>query len=150
MYIVSTIDFPLVDRTVESMEAALIRVASIVSTIGFPLVGGPAGSMEAGSMEAGMIESCYFTYVFINSNLPLPSGRDVPVAKALLGAKDIPYIIAAPLLLQEIRQWKKQGVMGLQSVVLYSLPELDGAVDTVVLGGLAADRIGLIPEVRNK
>ena len=32
--------------------------------------------------------------------------------------------------------WVRDGVSGLQSVVLYSLPELDGAVDTVPLGGL--------------
>lgn len=31
-------------------------------------------------------------------------------------------------------------------VVLYSLPELDGAIDTVVLGGLVGDRIALVPE----
>jgi hypothetical protein len=30
----------------------------------------------------------------------MEAGRNVPVAKALLGAKDIPYIVAAPLLLQ--------------------------------------------------
>lgn len=29
---------------------------------------------------------------------------------------------------------------------MYSLPELDGAIDTVVLGGLVGDKIGLIPE----
>jgi hypothetical protein len=29
-----------------------------------------------------------------------------------------------------------QGVAGLQSVVLYALPELDGAIDAVPLGGL--------------
>lgn len=38
------------------------------------------------------------------------------------------------------------GVLGLQSAVLYSLPELDGAVDTVVLGGLVGDKIALVPE----
>lgn len=31
-------------------------------------------------------------------------------------------------------------------VVLYSLPELDGAIDTVVLGGLVGDTIGIVPE----
>lgn len=31
-------------------------------------------------------------------------------------------------------------------MVLYSLPELDGAIDTVVLGGLVGDTIGLVPE----
>ncbi len=30
----------------------------------------------------------------------------------------------------------RDGISGLQSVVLYALPELDGAVDTVPLGGL--------------
>jgi magnesium chelatase subunit H len=49
-------------------------------------------------------------------------------------------------LLQSIPQWKKNGVLGLQSVVLYSLPELDGAIDTVVLGGLVGDKIALVPE----
>lgn len=37
-------------------------------------------------------------------------------------------------------------MLGLQSAVLYSLPELDGAVDTVVLGGLVGDKIALVPE----
>jgi magnesium chelatase subunit H len=34
----------------------------------------------------------------------------------------------------------------MQSVVLYSLPELDGAIDTVPLGGLVGDDIFLVPE----
>jgi magnesium chelatase subunit H len=96
------------------------RVDAIVSTIGFPLVGGPAGSMEA--------------------------GRNVHVAETLLSNMNVPYLIASPLLLQSIPQWKKDGVLGLQSVVLYSLPELDGAIDTVVLGGLVGDKIALVPE----
>lgn len=58
----------------------------------------------------------------------------------------MPYIVASPLLLQSIGQWKQNGVLGLQSVVLYSLPELDGAVDTVVLGGLVGDKIALVNE----
>ena len=28
----------------------------------------------------------------------------------------------------------------------YALPELDGAIDTVVLGGLVGDKIALVPE----
>ena len=40
----------------------------------------------------------------------------------------------------------KDGIAGLQSVVLYSLPELDGAIDTIPLGGLVGDSIYLIPE----
>ena len=35
---------------------------------------------------------------------------------------------------------------GLQSVVLYALPELDGAIDPVPLGGLVGEDIYLVPE----
>ncbi|MGK7947553.1 MAG: magnesium chelatase subunit H [Xenococcaceae cyanobacterium] len=103
-----------------SLSENAVKVDAIVSTIGFPLVGGPAGSMEA--------------------------GRQVEVAKRILSAKNIPYIIAAPLLIQDIHSWTRQGIGGLQSVVLYSLPELDGAIDTVPLGGLVGEDIYLIPE----
>jgi magnesium chelatase subunit H len=97
-----------------------VQVDAVVNSIGFPLVGGPAGSMEA--------------------------GRNVHVAQQLLKEMNVPYIIASPLLLQSIPQWKQSGVLGLQAVVLYALPELDGAIDTVVLGGLVGDKIALIPE----
>ncbi len=105
----------------DSFQASkAVSVDAIVNTIGFPLVGGPAGSMEA--------------------------GRNVAVAEQLLTAMNVPYFIASPLLLQSIKQWKQNGVLGLQSVVLYSLPELDGAIDTVVLGGLVGDEIELVNE----
>ena len=93
-------------------------VDAIVNTIGFPLVGGPAGSMEAGR----------------------------GVAEGLLGSMDVPYYVAAPLLLQDMASWRQSGVTGLQSVVLYALPELDGAVDAVVLGALEGDDIVLEQE----
>lgn len=44
------------------------------SPVGFPLVGGPAGTMEG--------------------------GRQSEIAKAILGAKNVPYVVAAPLLIQ--------------------------------------------------
>lgn len=97
-----------------------VPVDAIVSTIGFPLVGGPAGSMEA--------------------------GRQVEIAKRILAAKNVPYIVAAPLLIQDIHSWTRQGIGGLQSVVLYALPELDGAIDTIPLGGLVGEQIYLVPE----
>lgn len=105
-------------RTYDRRGAA--RVDAIVNAIGFPLVGGPAGSMQA--------------------------GRDTAVAEDLLTSMDVPYVVAAPLLLQEISQWRESGVTGLQSVVLYALPELDGAIDAVVLGGLEGDTVALVPE----
>jgi magnesium chelatase subunit H len=97
-----------------------VAVDAIVSTIGFPLVGGPAGSMEAGRREQ--------------------------MAQRILGAKNVPYVVAAPLLIQDLHSWTRQGIGGLQSVVLFALPELDGAIDPVPLGGLVGDRIYLIPE----
>lgn len=103
-----------------SLSKEAVQVDAIVSTIGFPLVGGPAGSMEA--------------------------GRQVAVAKKILGAKNVPYFVAAPLLIQDIHSWTRQGIGGLQSVVLYALPELDGAIDPIPLGGLVGDKIYLVPE----
>ena len=108
------------NKEILSLKDDAVKVDAIVSTIGFPLVGGPAGSMEA--------------------------GRQVEVAKRILTAKNIPYIVAAPLLIQDIHSWTRQGIGGLQSVVLYSLPELDGAIDTVPLGGLVGEDIYLVPE----
>jgi len=103
-----------------SLSPEAVKVDIIVSTIGFPLVGGPAGSMEA--------------------------GRQIEVAKRILTAKNVPYLVAAPLLIQDIYSWTRQGIGGLQSVVLYALPELDGAIDTIPLGGLVGEKIYLIPE----
>ncbi|MEM9976159.1 MAG: magnesium chelatase subunit H [Cyanobacteria bacterium P01_D01_bin.2] len=103
-----------------SLSKEAVQVDAIISTIGFPLVGGPAGSMEA--------------------------GRQVAVAKKILGAKNVPYFVAAPLLIQDIHSWTRQGIGGLQSVVLYALPELDGAIDPIPLGGLVGDQIYLVPD----
>jgi magnesium chelatase subunit H len=103
-----------------SLSEDAVEVDAIVSTIGFPLVGGPAGSMEA--------------------------GRQVEVAKKILAAKNVPYFVSAPLLIQDIYSWTRQGIGGLQSVVLYALPELDGAIDPVPLGGLVGEDIYLVPD----
>lgn len=107
-------------RETPSLSPEAVSVDAIVSTIGFPLVGGPAGSMEA--------------------------GRQVAVATRILGAKNVPYFVAAPLLIQDIHSWTRQGIGGLQSVVLYALPELDGAIDPVPLGGLVGEQIYLVPD----
>ncbi|RCJ19602.1 magnesium chelatase subunit H [Nostoc minutum NIES-26] len=120
-----TTDYEIQQRQIGNIEtlslsSEAVKVDAIVSTIGFPLVGGPAGSMEA--------------------------GRQVEVAKRILSAKNVPYIVAAPLLIQDIYSWTRQGVGGLQSVVLYALPELDGAIDAIPLGGLVGEKIYLVPE----
>ncbi|KAJ1489238.1 magnesium-chelatase, subunit H [Baffinella frigidus] len=109
-----------------TLSPGAVNVDAVVSTIGFPLVGGPAGSMEG--------------------------ARQAELAKEILLAKNVPYFVAAPLLIQDIKSWFEQGIGGLQSVVLYALPELDGAIDTIPLGGLCCDctreagEIRLVPE----
>jgi magnesium chelatase subunit H len=68
-----------------SLSSEAVEVDAIVSTIGFPLVGGPAGSMEA--------------------------GRQVEVAKRILTAKNVPYMVACTAtdsgysLLDTARHW---------------------------------------------
>ncbi|GAX76816.1 hypothetical protein CEUSTIGMA_g4262.t1 [Chlamydomonas eustigma] len=108
----------VISPTLKLKDAA--EVDAVISTIGFPLVGGPAGSMEG--------------------------GRQADIAKGILSSKNVPYVVAAPLLIQDMASWTRDGISGLQSVVLYSLPELDGAIDTVPLGGLVGDAIYLVPE----
>lgn len=51
-----------------------VAVDAIVNTVGFPLVGGPAGTMEG--------------------------GRQAEVARSILATKNVPYLVAAPLLIQ--------------------------------------------------
>ena len=85
-------------RIAKKMSDRLVDVDAIVSTIGFPLVGGPAGSMEA--------------------------GRNVALAQELLSSMNVPYVVASPLLLQSIRQWRDNGVLGLQSGTCSISPNL--------------------------
>lgn len=116
----------------------------------------------------------------------MEAGRQTDISKAILKTKNVPYMVASPLLVQNLESWMRDGIAGslkyiklcldivsgvrsaclwnkylplfcalhctlfyasgLQSVVLYSLPELDGAIDTVPLGGLVGDNIYLVPE----
>lgn len=44
----------------------------------------------------------------------MEGGRQVEVSKAILGAKGVPYIVAAPLLIQGLHSWMREGIAGLQ------------------------------------
>lgn len=103
------------------MLSLLIALSlSLKCFVRFPLVGGPAGSMAV--------------------------NRNIDVGQTILRELNVPYVVAAPLLIQDLESWKKNGVAGLQSVVLYSLPELDGAIDTVCIGGLVGEDIVLLKD----
>lgn len=106
------------DETFRAQGA--VAVDAIVNTNGYLLVGGSSSHAKV--------------------------GHSVEVAQHLLAAMDVPYIVAGPLLKQQMMAWKFGGVSGDESVGLYSLPELDGAIDTVVLGAMVRGRVALIPE----
>lgn len=36
------------------------------------------------------------------------------VAKAILSSLNVPYVVAAPLLIQDLASWSEQGIQGLQ------------------------------------
>ncbi len=86
------------------------KIDLLVSTIGFALVGGPAGSTAP--------------------------GLSVKIANDILGGMNVPYIVAQPLYVQDFDAWQRVGVGPMQSTVLYALPEMDGAIDPVVIGAL--------------
>jgi hypothetical protein len=44
----------------------------------------------------------------------MEGGRQTEVSKAILSRKDVPYVVAAPLLIQDLASWSDQGIQGLQ------------------------------------
>lgn len=92
----------------------------IVSTMGFPLVGGPAGSTNPGKYQA--------------------------TASDLLAGVDVPYMIAQPLQMQNEQQWRSQGVAAMQAVIMYDLPEMDGSIAPVALGAIRDQQIVATPD----
>lgn len=44
----------------------------------------------------------------------MEGGRQVEVAKAILSSMNVPYVVAAPLLIQDLASWSEQGIQGLQ------------------------------------
>ncbi len=42
----------------------------------------------------------------------MEGGRQADVAKQILSAKDVPYFVAAPLLIQDLDSWARDGVAG--------------------------------------
>ncbi|MDW8292106.1 MAG: magnesium chelatase subunit H [Anaerolineae bacterium] len=132
-----------IDRLIREMEAADLDVLPIfvagveghvvvrdwlshepidvlVSTIGFALVGGPAGSTSPGVH------------------------RDAAIS--ILERLDVPYLVAQPLYVQDFVSWSKHGVGPMQSVALYALPEMDGAINPVVIGAVNNGHFDVVPD----
>ncbi|MCL6510174.1 MAG: magnesium chelatase subunit H [Anaerolineae bacterium] len=96
------------------------RVDAVVSLIGFALVGGPAGSTSPGAHRDAAVE--------------------------ILQRIDAPYIVAQPLYVQDFVSWQKIGVGPMQAAATYALPEMDGAVDPVILGAINDGRFQTAPD----
>jgi magnesium chelatase subunit H len=93
---------------------------AFVSTMGFSIVGGPASSTKPGHHHG--------------------------TAADLLAALDVPYLVAQPLLMQSETEWRERGVVSMQSVVMYDLPEMDGVTSTVALGAIKDGELAVIPD----
>jgi len=89
-------------------EKGACRVDAVVSLTGFSLVGGPAYN-------------------------------DSEAAQALLAELDVLYISAQAVEFQSLSQWEasEQGLMPVESTMMVSIPELDGATGPLVFGGRA-------------
>jgi magnesium chelatase subunit H len=96
------------------------HIDALVSTIGFALVGGPAGSTKAGQAAA--------------------------IANEILSKINAPYIVTQPLYVQDFEDWREHGVGPMQSAILYSVPEMDGAISPIVLGALKDGRYVAEPD----
>lgn len=96
------------------------RVDFLISTMGFAVVGGPAGSTRPGAH------------------------RDT--AAEILSALDVPYMIAQPLQMQSVSDWHQHGVAPMQAVIMYDLPEMDGSVAPIVIGAIEDQKIVTVPD----
>lgn len=83
-------------------------VDSVVSLTGFSLVGGPAYN-------------------------------DARAAEEILVRLDVPYLAVTPVEFQTLDQWEEsdRGLLPVEATMMVALPELDGAVGSMVFGGRA-------------
>ncbi len=95
-------------------------IDGFISTMGFSIVGGPASSTKPGHYHE--------------------------TASDLLAKLDVPYVVAQPLLMQEEHEWAARGVISMQSVVMYDLPEMDGVSSSVALGAIKDGELTAVPD----
>ena len=97
-----------------------LPIDAFVSTMGFSVVGGPASSTKPGHYHE--------------------------TAADLLARLDVPYLVAQPLLMQDEAEWRAHGVHSMQSVVMYDLPEMDGAASSVALGAIRDGELATVAD----
>ncbi len=69
-----------------------------------------------------------------------PAYNDAHAAEAVLAKLDVPYIAAHPLEFQPLEEWQAstQGLTPVESSIMVTIPELDGATNPIVYGGRVA------------
>ncbi|PPD44827.1 MAG: magnesium chelatase subunit H [Methylocystis sp.] len=95
-------------------------IDALVSLVGFSLVGGPAYN-------------------------------DAKAAETLLAKLDVPYIAAHPVEFQTLAEWRgaDRGLLPVESTIMVSIPELDGATSPMVFGGRPQDATSCTACARN-
>ncbi len=66
-----------------------------------------------------------------------PAYNDAKAAENMLAALDVPYVAAHPVEFQTLSDWaaSERGLMPVESTIMVSIPELDGATGPIVFGG---------------
>ncbi|MEJ2540840.1 MAG: magnesium chelatase subunit H, partial [Gemmatimonadota bacterium] len=96
---------PVLDRWFRHGDGSA-SVDALVSLSGFSLVGGPAW-------------------------------HDADRAQEALASLDVPFVVAQPLEFQTVEAWQSdvRGLTPLETALMVSMPELDGAISPMVFGG---------------
>lgn len=96
---------PVLDRWFRHGDGSA-SVDALVSLSGFSLVGGPAW-------------------------------HDAERAREALASLDVPFVVAQPLEFQTVEAWETddRGLTPLETALMVSMPELDGAISPMVFGG---------------
>ncbi|WP_271078480.1 magnesium chelatase subunit H [Aurantiacibacter sp. MUD61] len=120
------------DGVIEAMEAAGLKVVPVF----------------ASGLDARPAIEKFFTHngkVFVDAIVNLtgfslvggPAYNDSEAAIDLLAQLNVPYIAAHAIEFQTLGEWRerRQGLLPLESTMMVSLPELDGATNPTVYGG---------------
>jgi magnesium chelatase subunit H len=96
---------PVLDRWFRKDDGSA-DIDALVSLSGFSLVGGPAW-------------------------------HDAERAREALASLDVPFVVAQPLEFQTVEAWEgdDRGLTPLETALMVSMPELDGAISPMVFGG---------------
>jgi magnesium chelatase subunit H len=79
-----------------------------------------------------------------------PAYNDASAAEEILAQMDVPYVAAQPVEFQTLESWSASasGLTPVEATIMVALPELDGAVSSMIFGG-RSDGVGCATCKRN-